>query len=239
MVRPASVRRDWMNRSPDHFAYRCLPLVIANTHGWELLLDQSFSATWTGGSSSAALTLSFPLDAERSSLPASHFGQGVLTFQVGYLFQTEELYNLWVTGPINSVKDGIAPLTGVVETDWAPYTFTMNWIFTRPGTVQFEKGEPFCHFFPTPRHLLAAVEPEVRELEETSRKSQDFTAWLASREAAVERYRSGQSPDGPWSMRYFKGEGPDGEVLAKGHESRLRVRPFVDHSSRRSSSASD
>ena len=36
-MRPAPHRRDWMDESPDRYAYRCLPLAIANTHGWELL----------------------------------------------------------------------------------------------------------------------------------------------------------------------------------------------------------
>ena len=39
-----------------------------------------------------------------------------------------------VQGPINRPKDGIAALPGIIETDWSPYSFTMNWMFTRPGT---------------------------------------------------------------------------------------------------------
>jgi hypothetical protein len=42
---------------------------------------------------------------------------------------------------LNSPKDGIAPLTGVIETDWLPYPFTMNWQMTRPGSVRFDKDE--------------------------------------------------------------------------------------------------
>ena len=36
------------------------------------------------------------------------------------------------------------PLVGLIETDWLPFPFTMNWVFTRPGRVRLEKGEPFC-----------------------------------------------------------------------------------------------
>ena len=73
-------------------------------------------------------------------------------------------------GPINRPKDGIAALSGIIETDWAPYTFTMNWIFTQPEVdVHFEKGEPFCHIFPVQRGLLASVEPEIRAIVVASR----------------------------------------------------------------------
>ena len=47
-IRPAPVEREWMENSKERFAYRCLPLNIANAHGWEMLLPSGFKATWTG-----------------------------------------------------------------------------------------------------------------------------------------------------------------------------------------------
>ena len=35
-LRAAPPSRDWMDRIPDRHAYRCLPLAIANAHGWEV-----------------------------------------------------------------------------------------------------------------------------------------------------------------------------------------------------------
>jgi len=223
-----------MDHTPERFAYRCLPLVIANSHGWELLLDQSFVATWSGGASAEELQISFP-DENRSLLPASHFGQGVLTLQVGYLFETEEHYNLWIMGPVNRPKDGITPVCGVIETDWLPYTFTMNWLFTRPGTVRFEKGEPFCHVFPIPRQLLSTIDPEIRDLEQVPEKSNTYASWRASRGATVDRMRKGQMEptEKLWSMNYFRGQTPDGGFLVEDHETRLTVKPFADRTSGR------
>ena len=43
-IAPASARRDWMTSTPESFAYRCLPLAIANAHGWEVLSPCGFSA---------------------------------------------------------------------------------------------------------------------------------------------------------------------------------------------------
>jgi hypothetical protein len=223
VLRPAPTKRDWMGQTPERFAYRCLPLVIANSHGWELLVDRPFAATWSGGASAEELRISFP-DENRSLLPASHFGHGILTFQVGYLFETEESYNFWIMGPINLPKDGIGPLSGIIETDWIPYSFTMNWMFTRPGTVCFEKGEPFCHFLPIPRRLLSAFDPEIRDLEEVPDKARSYESWL--------EYK-GQTklPGEGWDKHYFKGQSPDGEVVAKDHETRLAVKSFTDRSS--------
>jgi hypothetical protein len=46
---PAPVERSWMDRTNNGFAYRCLPLNIANAHGWLILNPVAFVAEWNGG----------------------------------------------------------------------------------------------------------------------------------------------------------------------------------------------
>ena len=48
-IRPAEATRDWMDKTNESFAYRCLPLNIANAHGWEVLSPCDFTAFWRGG----------------------------------------------------------------------------------------------------------------------------------------------------------------------------------------------
>ena len=56
-IRPAPVERDWMEATSQRFAYRCLPLNIANAYGWEVLCNTSFLATWTGGGGIDAIVI--------------------------------------------------------------------------------------------------------------------------------------------------------------------------------------
>ena len=53
LIRPAPATRAWMDATPEAFAYRCLPLNIANAHGWEILSPCGFEAVWDGGSTVA------------------------------------------------------------------------------------------------------------------------------------------------------------------------------------------
>ena len=46
---PCTQERAWMDVFTDRHAYRCLPLSIANTHGWELLVPGAFEVEWNGG----------------------------------------------------------------------------------------------------------------------------------------------------------------------------------------------
>jgi len=127
-ILPAPFERTWMEETNNEFAYRCLPLNIANAHGWIILNSTPFTAHWDGGAGIDAVKVE-PQGGGEPLLALSHFGHGVLTFNVNGLFRAEPGYDLIVTGPFNQPKDAIQPLTGVVETDWSPFAFTMNWKF--------------------------------------------------------------------------------------------------------------
>lgn len=152
-----------MDATNQRFAYRCLPLNIANAYGWEVLCNAGFLAMWWGGEGLDSIVIE--PDPGTIAPAISHFGHGILTFHLPCLFSTEPGAELMVQGPINRPKDGIAALSGVIETDWSPYSFTMNWMFTRPGTpVRFEKGEPYCHIFPVRCGEIEDIEPELEVL---------------------------------------------------------------------------
>ncbi|WP_458096456.1 DUF6065 family protein [Roseomonas sp. WA12] len=224
-LRPAPTRRDWMDATPQGFANRCLPLTIANAHGWEVVGEAGFEAWWNGGPNPADITIR----TERTGRPAptSHFGAGVLTFHIDLLFRTDPGISLWVSGSPNAPKDGIAPLTGVVETDWSPATFTMNWRFTRPNhPVRFAPGEPVCFLFPIPRDLVARVEPRIRPLAAEPELDAAHRAWSASRDAfnaALKQPGSAARTEG-WQRGYHRGRIAGRE--ADDHLTRLRPRDF-------------
>ena len=230
LVRPAPADREWMDATGERFAYRCLPLTIANAHGWEILSPVGFAAGWTGGADIGAVVVQ--TDGGAPAPAISHFGNGILTFHMPAVFRTSLGYDLWIQGPVNRPKDGIYPLTGVVETDWSVATFTMNWIFTRPGVLlRFEAGEPICHIFPVKRGALEAVAPELRRLSDTLELQTAHEAWASSRAD----FNTGLAAEGSqaraqgWQKSYFRGETADHEKAAgEDHRTRLRLKPFTE-----------
>jgi hypothetical protein len=226
-IHPAPMERDWMNESPERFAYRCLPLNIANCYGWQIVNRWGFEAEWLGGANPEHVIVT--PDKGNVASAVGHFGGGTLTFHVPCLFRTEPGYDLMAQGPINTPKDGIAPLIGVIETDWAPYTFTMNWLFTRPGhKVRFERGEPFCHLFPVKRGEVEAFEPKYRKLSEDPEIEKEMEAWKESRGAVIESLKKpGATARDSWQRLYFHGLDPQGRPVEEiKHQTRLRVKPF-------------
>src|SRR5215471_2064188 len=94
LLEPAPIARDWMDATPVRHPYRCLPLVIANQSGWILRSTASFEAYWYGGPAKEDVEIRFRGPTDNRIM--SHFGTGVITFTVPFLFRTPPGINLWV-----------------------------------------------------------------------------------------------------------------------------------------------
>jgi len=227
---PAPADRFWMDFSTKGWANRCLPLRIANQAGWHILSDCDFEATWTGKPQVDSVKIRFA-DGRPSRLVKSNFGYGIVTWYLPYLFRTSPGYNLLVRGPANLPKDGIAPVEGLVETDWTDATFTVNWKFTRPfKPVKFSKDEPICLLLPQRRGELEAVEPEIRNIESDPPLQQRYTRWIESRRAWVDEasktpLAKGELPS--WQGHYTRGTHVTGEAAPE-HQTKLELRPFLE-----------
>jgi hypothetical protein len=160
--RPTNAKRQWMDTWPDKMPYRCLPLTVASGYGWEFLCTSSFRATWTGGDSADGLLID--PEPDNASGRVKSLGDGQLAFFTGCVIRTEAPYQLLVSGPLNSPKDGLHALSVILETSWAPTTIFVQYLFTRPTTVHFEKDEPFCQIFPLIPELIEQMEPEVQDI---------------------------------------------------------------------------
>jgi hypothetical protein len=216
----------------DRWANRCLPLVVANEAGWTLLNELPFVATWNGEPTPSGVKIEFDEPPPPPAPVQSHFGYGIITWAVPYLFRTPPGYNLLARGPANWPKDGVNALEGLVETDWSVATFTMNWKLTRSGhPVRFEKDEPFCMVVPQRRGELESFEPVIRGLEGDPHTREGTKAWAESRhQAEVRKFLAEYSGEyaeerAAWERHYYKGTAPDGRK-APAHQTRLQLREF-------------
>jgi hypothetical protein len=230
-IQPGRPDRAWMNATPDRYAYRCLPLNLANSLGWEVLLPCRVVAEWNGGIELEDIRVE--VDDEfwiARQLATSHFGSGILTFQIGYVIRTEPGTGLLVRGVPNLPKDGIAPLEGFVETDWLPFTFTMNWQFTRPGTVTFEEGEPFCFLTPFQPLSLPEYRPSIAAISTDPDLEADFESWANKRKEFNSKLLQ-EDPEAvgqAWQKWYTRGQTPDGRRRTPQHLTKVSLAPPVE-----------
>lgn len=224
----APVARDWMDRTDRRFAYRCLPMLIANQAGWFVLSAHRVAVRWDGGRTLESLRIDC-LSGEPPCPALSVFGAGILTWTVPYVFRTPPGFNLLVRGPANCPKEGIAPLEGIVETDWAEATFTMNWQMTRAHRrVTFEAGEPIAMIVPQPRGELELFRPEIKDIASDPELAASYQRWAAGRRQFNEdlRQEGSEARSQGWQKHYAQGRTVT-EKRSTEHQSKLELREFA------------
>jgi hypothetical protein len=232
---PAPRWRAWINEMEERWANRCLPLVMSNEAGWVLLNPVAFEAAWSGDNRTSGVTIEFAAEDFPHPLPVeSHFGYGIITWSVPFIFRTPPGYNLLARGPANWPKDGICALEGLVETDWSVASFTMNWKLTRANhPVRFEAGDPYCMVVPQRRGELESFRPELRKLKSDPALHAATTQWAKSRhELNVRKFLAEYSLDfaddkGAWERHYYRGMTRDGEKAPE-HQTQLRLPDFTE-----------
>lgn len=186
-----------------------------------MLLPVDVHVRWNGGKRGKDVEIT----SDHPYLAVSNFKRGVVTFDVGYIFRTPPGYHLLVTGPSNTFKDGAAPMTAVIESDWLPYSFTMNYQLTRPGDVVWSAGEPYAQICVVPAGLQQSFQPAIRDLAANPELAQEHEAWRERREDLRSRQRAGD-PDArkeAWGKDYFLGRYADGRPTEAPHLNKIRL----------------
>jgi hypothetical protein len=234
---PASRKRKWMDETINQYAYRCLPLQIANASGWELQSPSDLLITWNGGNRKEDLEVH--IAKATYDFASSTFGYGIVTFHPGYLFKTDEQYDLHITGSPNYFFEFMSPLTGIVENWWLPFTFTMNWKLNRPGTHIVKKGEPLCFLMPIP-HEFPTMQAEMVDMDDHKDVWQEYDRWKKDRNEMIKALehisKTGQPyknvdpsvPASQWEKTYFRGERKDGK-RQDDHITKRRFPVFQDN----------
>jgi hypothetical protein len=183
-LRPSPVRRHWMSEQPD--AYQCLPMVVANQWGWQVLCPADVRVTWDGTADPGGLCVE--VDPQWVVAIKSQFGRGIVTFSPPWLFRTPPGWDLYAKGPSNRWKPNCAPLEGVVETWWLNYTFTLNWKVVEPGVVTFARGESLGQLVPVPHATFLdarASESPINDVEPEA--AAELLRWRAERRRIAAR----------------------------------------------------
>ena len=106
----------------------------------------------------------------------------------------------------------------------------MNWKLTRPGSVRFERDEPFCQIVPQRRGELERFRPTLLSLDQDPELTSRAGAWEKARVMVQLGKRSTQLAGDEkwrriWLSDYFKGRAPTGEDSPE-HQTKLQLRPF-------------
>ena len=214
---PLKIHRDWMSETDEKYAYKCLPLNIANQYGWFVPSPFDFKVSWYGGSGPDDVKI-FGIPEQYSGIVSSYFGHATFTINLDFIVKTPEKYSLYIRGMPNRGYQILNPLDAIVETDWLPFTFTYNFKFTDAGVVEFKKGDPLFSFFPIKRNTVENFKIISQSIQKDWQLLGDFLEYKNTREKHVrERYLDGYK----FQKFYLDGRGPKKIYNIKNHIKRL------------------
>lgn len=214
ILKPGIKERKWMDDSPEKYAYRCLPLTIGNTTGWDIYPVCDFLVSWSETNQKHQSSLQIHPE-EDIKFAASSFGDGIFTLHPGYLFRTDENWDLLIMGVPNEIVDWAYPLTGIVETFWNDFTFTINWKMTKFGNFHWPKERPVARIIPIPHNY--EIESEIKQIKDEPELFKSFTKNAKSRNALIrdlsiahsEKKDEGRvklnQPKTHWEKAYYRG----------------------------------
>ena len=225
----ADWRRDWMDATPNKFAYRCLPLTIANQTGWWFYNPVGFTAIWNGFPEPGNVQILF------DSGPVlwgqwvnNQFGEGIITWNTPFLFRTRPAGSrLLVTGPINHFKPNAAPLGAIIESDWISMSWTMNYKITAPQVpIRFDVGEPLFQVIPIGTNVCADLENAkvtFQRLSDDPQAHKSYMEWSAGRTMFHDQKNRGEVQPDAWQKDYFQGrEAGGGGSAAPQHMTKIK-----------------
>jgi len=134
-------QRQWMNDNVH--SYRCVPLAIANTFGWDILLPEDLDVEWDGGSELTSIKIY-----GNNQIYQSHFGSGTFTIQVAYTWKTSDDHQIMLMPHPNPDQYDIMSLTAIVETDRLMYPWFVTCKVTRVGRYKLKAGTPIARVIP-------------------------------------------------------------------------------------------
>jgi hypothetical protein len=224
----ADWQRDWMNATPHRYAYRCLPLTIANQTGWWIRNPVGFTAIWRGSNAPGSVEFRFDVSSEiwRSWIN-SQFGEGIITWNTPFLFRTKpEGSRLLVCGPPNYFKLNAQPLTALIESDWISMSFTMNWkIMTPNQPVRFDQGEPLFQAIPLVSNICADLETadvSYQKLTDNPELHRAYLEWDRGRRRFHDQKAAGEVKPTDWQKDYFQGRDAVGREFDTYHMTKVK-----------------
>lgn len=200
-------------------ANRCLPLLMANQAGWWVLSRGTHKVLWKHDHKHIG---DVEIESTFQEPPISHFGDGIITWRIPYLFRTDPGWQILMRGPSNWPKAGVTPLEGLIETDWAIQPAFYSVKLTSREEIVWEDGEPICQIVPIRCADLEETQTQMVDITQEEELREQYYAFSRSRS----EFNQTRTDERLWQKHYFRGQTEEGAKMAEGHRTKLQLRGF-------------
>lgn len=210
-ISPMSIKRDWMDATPEKHAYRCFPVTQANMVGWNLFCDKDIEFIWNGITDTSSDNVQIIIGEE---FTYTGRGQSTVSFNTGLTFRTDENVSLLTINPVNYFNDDFETMSSVISTSWLDVGFPLA-IKARTANknILIKAGTPLATIIPISLTQMDNTSINIIDYTDAENKRQE--AHRSYGEASQEINKSGQ-----WTDWYRDAVNEKGESLGK-HETKV------------------
>jgi hypothetical protein len=161
IIEPLSVKRDWMENTPEKHAYHCFPVTMANTIGWTLSSPVDISFTWNGITDTTPDTVKI-LSGEQYAYTGR--GQGTISFMTGLIFKSEKNVSLFTITCPNYFNQDFEVMSSLISTSFYPNELPLAIKAKTPNKeITIKAGEPIATIIPISLTSLKDESIEIKD----------------------------------------------------------------------------
>jgi hypothetical protein len=151
-IEPISVKRDWMDATPEGHAYRCFPITMANTIGWTLSAPVDISFIWNGIVDTTADTVKILSGSEYCYTGR---GQGSVSFNTGLILRSGKNISVLAITPQNYFYEDFEVMSSLISTSFFNVDFPLAIKVKIPNKeITIKAGTPIATIIPISLTLL-------------------------------------------------------------------------------------
>lgn len=221
VISPMSIKRDWMDETPQGHAYRCFPVGQANMIGWSISCKEDIRFIWNGINDTTAETVKI-LD-EKQYLYTGR-GQSTISFSTGLIFRSEKDISLLTINPVNSFNPDFETMSSLISTSF----------YDNPLPLAIKAKIPNKEVVIKAGTVLATIIPiSLTMLNNTAIHLIDYSDIDRKREQANKEYGEAAqvvNQTGKWTDWYRDAVNEKGESVGH-HEAKILKLSVVDETS--------
>lgn len=217
-ISPMSIKRDWMDDTPQGHAYRCHPVTSANVIGWYISAPVDIKFVWNGVNDTTPNNVTI---LEGGDYVFTGRGQSTVSFNTGFVLRTEEKMSVLTINPTNYFNKDIEVMSSIISTSFLDSDFPLAVkCMTENKEITIKANTPIATIIPISITSLQDESIEIFNLENIQERSLRMQKYG---DAAQELNKIGE-----WTDWYRNAVNEKGESIGS-HEVKNLKLSVIDH----------
>jgi hypothetical protein len=174
-ITPMTIKRDWMDETPQGHAYRCHPVTSANVIGWYISCPVDIKFIWNGINDTTPNNVTI---LEGQDYVYTGRGQSTVSFNTGFILRTKKEMSVLTITPQNYFNKDLEVMSSLISTSFLDSDFPLAVkCMTENKEITIKANTPIATIIPISVTSLKDESVEILNfdnVEERNRKMQSY-----------------------------------------------------------------